>query len=654
MQPVILESLPQHIYVFAVILGVLTLAFLAFFIIPSFVVSSRLSKVTKKLRKLEGKPNANLDELFRETGILEHLWREYSHTLHEQVEPNPDGGEPRVRWRSTVPAEALFRPEIIVDTPLRIEFFRHLPGIFTGVGIIGTFFGLLMGLRAFQVSENPVIVRDSLNSLLHGVWEAFLVSVVAIALAMVLTLVEKLLIARLYAKVERLVQTLDGLFEAGAGEEYLARLVKASESSSVLNHALQDTLVAELRQLSAQQIAAANAASTALGDRIALGIEGSLKAPMTEMAAAIRGLRTDEWVAVQGLLTDVLGSFSRQIHEMFGGQISGINGMQRQTIEALQAAALQLERMGQAIESAGLRGASAMAERLGEALSGADARQRVMNDNMAEFVEQIRLAAARMQGETQGRLQVTLDELSTRMSAVIEALSTQVQSATDTSRKHHDALAGQTSRMVGEVGGQVGAIIDGVNRAVGEMKAAVDTMQRTTGDAYTKLNTGADRVAAAAADFAKAGQSVTGTLDKSEAVAGQLSHAAGSVAGVSSGLAAMVADYQGARDALGELVRSLQSAVDHAGKERYMTDDVLGRIEGATARLVEAQHTADGYLARVSDVIGEAHGTFNQGIRKTLEEVNKDFHRQLSDSVKLLRVGIQELQATLETVTSRR
>ncbi|HEV7799679.1 MAG TPA: tellurium resistance protein TerC, partial [Burkholderiales bacterium] len=306
----VLENLPQHIYVFAVILGVLTLAFLAFFVVPAIAVSWRLSRVTTKLRKLEGKPNANLDELFKGGGILEHLWREYSHTLHEQIEPNPEAGEPRVRWRSTVPAEALFRPEIIVDTPLRTEFFRHLPGIFTGVGIIGTFFGLLMGLRAFQVSENPIVVRDSLNNLLHGVWEAFLVSAVAIALAMILTLVEKLLIARLNAKVERLVQVLDSLFEAGAGEEYLARLVKASESSAVQNHALQDVLVAELRQLNEKQIAAANAASTALGERIVRGIETSLKAPMTEMSEALRGLRTDEWVAVQGLLTDVLGAFS--------------------------------------------------------------------------------------------------------------------------------------------------------------------------------------------------------------------------------------------------------------------------------------------------------------------------------------------------------
>ncbi|AMS33066.1 hypothetical protein AEM42_13050 [Betaproteobacteria bacterium UKL13-2] len=94
-----------------------------------------MSKVIKKIEALNGKPNGNLEELFHQTGALEHLWREYSDTLHKQIEPDPRTGQQRVvRLRSKVPAEMYFRSEIIVDTPLRTDFFKHLPGIFTGVG----------------------------------------------------------------------------------------------------------------------------------------------------------------------------------------------------------------------------------------------------------------------------------------------------------------------------------------------------------------------------------------------------------------------------------------------------------------------------------------------------------------------------------------
>ena len=136
-------------------------------------------------------------------------------------------------------------------------------------------------------------------------------------------------------------------------------------------------------------------------------------------------------------------------------------------------------------------------------------------------------------------------------------------------------------------------------------------------------------------------------------MADQLAKAAGSVAGVSSGLSSLVADYQSARDSIGELVRTLQSTVEHSRKQTFLTDDILSRIESAATGLATAQRQADSYLARVSEVIVDAHGTFNRGIRSTLEEVNKDFHRQLSDSVKLLRVGIEELQSTLEIAAPR-
>jgi len=76
----------------------------------------------------------------------------------------------------------------MVDSRLSTEFFKHLPGLFTGIGIIGTFSGLITGLQAFKVSENATVVRNSLEKLMQGVYEAFLVSAVAISAAMWLRL----------------------------------------------------------------------------------------------------------------------------------------------------------------------------------------------------------------------------------------------------------------------------------------------------------------------------------------------------------------------------------------------------------------------------------------------------------------------------------
>jgi hypothetical protein len=646
-------NLPLHIYFFFAILGALLLSFLLFLFLPSLRVSKQLSRVIRQLEALGGKPAGDLGQIFGETGVLEHLWSEYADTLHKQAEPASGAGQqPVTRLRSTVPAGVIFRPDIIVDIPLRTDFFRHLPGLFTGIGIIGTFYGLLIGLQAFEVSENAVIVRDSLNKLLHGVWEAFLVSALAIALAMVITFIEKLVIARLNEKVEKVVQLLDGLFEGGAGEEYLARLVKASESSSSQATLLKGELKQILTELTERQIVAANASSAALGNRIVSSLEEQLKAPLKEIADSLKGVRNDQDAAVQAMLTNVLTAFSQQVKDLFGNQITGINGLQQQTIEALQSAVVTLQKMAENVEAAGQRSTSAMAEQLAETMLAAEARQRVMNEKMAEFVDQMRLSVSGSQAETQAKLQSVLGELSERMGDVIEGLSAQVQSAADASMRHQNSVAAKSQEVIGQFGGQVGAVVDGVNRAVAEMKTAVIAMRSTTGDAISKLNSGADTLYLAARDFAKAGQGITATLEQSAGLTNQLSKAAGSVAAASTGLSGMFADYKTARDSMLGMVNALQTVVEQARREASMTSDVIARIEGATAKLVTAQQEADSYLARVSEVIGEAHESFSDGMTKALGEANRDFHQALSDSVKLLREGIQELEDTLEAATN--
>lgn len=642
--------LPLHIYIFAALLGLLFLSFLFFFLIPSFFVSRQLSRTNGKLKELNGKPDGSLDQIFRGSSTLEHLWQEYADTLHKQ---SAEGQPQATRFRSTVPAGMVFRPDILVDIPLRADFFKHLPGLFTGIGIIGTFYGLLLGLQSFSVSENPVIVRASLSQLLNGVSEAFLVSAAAITLAMAITFVEKLTITRLNAKVERLVQLLDGMFESGAGEEYLARLVKASETSSAQTAGLlKGELKQILTELTERQIAAANAGTQALGDRIAASIEETMKAPLAEMAAAMKSSHNTQDTAVQTMLTSVLENFSRQMKDLFGGQVAGINSLQQQTIDALQSAVATLERMAADVGAEGQRSTSAIAEQLAESIAAAESRQRIMNEQLGEFVEQMRQIGTQSQNEAQEKLQSTLTELSERMSKVIDGLSTQVRSATEVSMKQQQSLTAQSENIVGKFGEQAAAMVDGMNRAVGEMKAAVMAMRNTTGEAISKLNNGADTLYLAAKDFAKAGQGVTATLDKSAALATQLTQAAGSVSSATKGLSGMLADYNAARDAMIEMVGSLQLLVEQVRRDASMSGEVIARIEAATEKLVGAQKEAEGYLTKVSEVIGTAHESFSEGMTKAVGEANREFHQALSDSVKLLREGIQELESTLDAATS--
>lgn len=657
------SNLPEHIYWFAGLLIVLAAGFLLFYVLPAFSVFFRIRGATHALADLaDNKTEVNKDSLaatFRGRGVLEHLWSEYYETLHKQTEVDPATGMHRiVQLRSTVPAEALFNPEVIVNIPLRVDFFKHLPGIFTGVGIIGTFYGLINGLSKFQISENPEEVRSSLDQLLHGVWEAFLVSASAIAIAIIVTFIEKIIATALHARVEYLVQKIDGLFEAGAGEEYLARLVKSSEFSASQTAILKDALVGDLKQilvdLADKQIAASQANADALGDRFKTSFEGGVKDPLDKIAEVFKDVRSDQGGAVKSLLEDVLTAFSAQLEKLFGGQISGINELQQQTIKALGDAVAKLEAMAKSVDTAGKNGANAMAEKLQEAMAAAEARQKLMNDKMAEFVDQMSAALKKTDTETSAALQNTLLSLSEQIEKVAQRLGDQAIKTGDVSKKNQDDMANEYKRFVGELSTNVLSMVASVVEASAEMRSAVDAMKSITSEALGKLNTSADTLYIAASDFAKAGDGVTGALDKSTALAVQLNQAAGAVVSASTNLGGVLTDYRAARDSISDLVTTLDKTIENARRDAAVSQDLISRMESAASKLADAQHQAEDFLANVVKVIGDSHGEFTQGMTRALAEANRDFHRALSDSVKLLREGIQELEGAFDTAPRRK
>lgn len=654
-----IAGLPIHVLILGGIAAALFLAFASFFALRGIFVRWKLSRVLRRLRAIEQPEIETISGIFKVDTSLAHLWHEYRDTLHEQRHPNlATGIQELVAYRSTLPAESFFNTQVLIDGRLRTEFFKHLPGIFTGIGIIGTFAGLIQGLRAFQVSEDPISVRESLNTLLHGVWEAFVVSAIAIGLAMLVTLIEKLLLASLYVKVQAIAQSLDGLFEAGAGEEYLSRLVKASEDSASQTKILKDALVTDLKQilteLTEKQIEAARVGTTQLGEQIDGSLRGGLKEPLDRIASAVGQVSQDQGSAVSKLLTDVLSGFSQRLQDLFGDQIGGINRMQQQTIDALRDAVGTLQQMVTNVESAGRNATDAMASRLTEAISAMEIRQRVLNEQMAAFVEQIRTSVDQSQSQSNHHIQAMLSELGERVGEMVGALRDQVDRTAAASLERESRVAERAEHTVSQMGSQIDEVLTAVTAAMGDMRAAVGAMQGTTTEAVTKMNSSAETLYIAASDFAKAGQSVSGALTKASEVSDQLSRAAGSIASATGVLDGVMNDYRAARDAVSKLVETLEKTVETARREVAMTEDIVTRMEGAAIKLAQAQREADQYLEKVSAVLAEGHAEFAASMKKTLGEANTQFYDSLSKATGLLREGIAELEATLPTAASSR
>ena len=672
----LLTSVPTTVLATGGVLAVLVLTFLLMFLAPGLLHWFRLRSIQRRVSKFETKNySAEFRKVFAKDKRLAHLWKEFQDSLHVQREER-DGQMVVRAVRATVPAEMYFNDQLVVDSRLRTEFFKHLPGLFTGIGIIGTFTGLIEGLRAFQVSENAATVRASLESLMHAVGEAFLISASAIAAAMVVTLVEKLLLASLYRRTEEIALEIDARFDSGAGEEYLSRLVKASEESASQSKILKDALVKELGELlreltsaqiaagkeqqsqvaerlvqaSREQVEAARQDNQALGNTIAESIQQSLKGPLEDIASTVKAASGDQSATAARMLQDVMTSFSERLNDLFGGQISGLSELNQQTSRSIQEAVGTLQTLVANIEASSQRSADSMAQRMAEAVEKMEARQEAMNAQSAAFIDQIRQLVASSQSETNQKLQATLETIGTKVAGLLTTLGESQNQAFENNRAREQSMTDRARGALTSMSDSVESVIKELGAATNQMAQSVATLTQTTSSSVDKMNAGAELLGTASRNFASAGERVSNVMGQVANVSAKLTETSGSLTSGSTAIQELLKDYRIQRDAIGQLVTELRATVEVARKEAALTGDVLARIEGSATRLGTAQKQADEYLAGVSKVLGDAHTSFATEVKRTLDKANTEFHTKLTTAVGMLSSAVAELELTLASM----
>jgi hypothetical protein len=626
---------------------ILSILFLWKFLIPGAIHWRRLSRIRKALA---GQPLKNqltlFEKAFSEDPKLLHIWHEYVESLFKE-KGEKDGQMQVVAFHATAPAEMYFHPESVYESRLHAEFFKHLPGIFTGIGIIGTFSGLISGLSTFDVSENALTVRMSLQSLMHSVGEAFYISAAAIGFAMLATFVEKFILAGLSKETGEIVRMIDESFEAGVGEKLLARLVDASVESASQAKIVKDALVQELsqilRELTEAQIAAtreqaesARQDNQALGATIAESIRQSLEAPMQEIASTVKTASGDQSASAVRMLQDVMSGFSEKLNSLFGEQISGINSLN-------QEAALSMQ-------DANKRSTDAMAEQMAGTIAKMEARQEAMNAQSAAFIEQIRELVATSQSETSLKLQSTLENLGNGMEEMLGKFNASQLQTLEANREREQALAERTSHAVGSMADSVESVVAELSASTTRMVESVASLTRSTSTSVEQMQIGAAQLGKASQDFAAAGGQVSGVMERAAAVTTKLSETSGALSTGGTAIQQLLRDYQTQRGAVESVVVELRATVEAARKEATITADVLNRIEGSAQRLGVAQRQADEYLDGVSRVLGDAHTSFASEVKRTLDRANTEFHGKLTSAVGMLSATVQELEATLQTM----
>lgn len=435
-----LSGIPLGIFL---LVTVLTVAFLLGYLVQGSRVGLQLRATLRELRKLSAankrvKPADVRAAMAREP--LKHLWDEYEDTLHE-LKKAGNGELSLTEVRATVPAEMFFTREVLVDSRLFDDFTRHLPGVLTGLGIIGTFAGLLEGLGKFDASNTATAVAG-LKPLLDGVAHAFVASAIAIGCAMLVTFLSRFFLAMFYRQVEQLCHAIDSLYETGAGEEYLSRLVHASEKSEAHSAQLKQALVEDLTQMMTnlieRQIHAQAESSRALGAHIGDAISGTLAGPLKQMTDAMETSSKGNAQAVTGMLETVLTGFMGKLEDTFGGQMRGIHDQMDRSVGMMTTVQEALQKLVHDINNSNEQAASRMSGTLEDAMKQSAANQQLLTDQMRQFVDDFRKLVA----EEQAKSKKAMDDAITNVLQTVESAVKNLEAAR-TSAQQADAAHGE-------------------------------------------------------------------------------------------------------------------------------------------------------------------------------------------------------------------
>lgn len=601
-----------------------------------------VQKVSLVKSKSVAEHRAALRAIFK-SAELDHSWLEFEETLHDQSEIL-DGESHVAKIRATAPAAYFFSAQKIIETPLRTEYFKHLPGILTGIGIIGTFAGLMLGLYHFDPSD-PAKVQESVTNLLQDVLYAFGGSMCSIVVAMVITHSEKENLRLCIAELEQLTDAIDRIFNAGVSEEYLADLVRHTQESSTQTRLLKDSLVTDLREMLQnlvetqvhENLKLAETLSTSYKDsgrdiatQISESIEASFREPLSQLAKSVQVATGDQSGKVQTLLQDVLVAFMQKLEGTFGSQFSGMQDMLQQSITSMQQMQGMFSGLVHDMRTASESSGQAVQEQLAKTLADMHNNQSMMHGAMNDMVASLQAAVSNIgaQGEQAGsRMGNQIEKIFAESEARQQAMAAQMQAFVDTMKDSVGKGQQDTMQRISDTVDQLGGHLGMVLRDFEKNRMAMDGASEQASAAQQ------EQMSRALANMHESQATMQAAMND-----------------MMSGLQSNVASIGGQGEQAGALIgKQLEKqAIDNAERQLAMTGQLDRFVAGIQDNIANGQTEAMAKIAATVDTLGgKLNGiveTFAKN-RQAMDDQSVASQQQLQANTKAL---IEELSAQVK------
>lgn len=264
-------------------------------------INDELEKILKWLATPRG--FQDIDAEFRKYKRLKTVWRNFERSLTKT----------KIAAYSTTESAEFFSPQNLTRG-MNMGFWQSYGGIFTGLGILGTFVGLIFGLQGVDITSNDIeILKFGIENLLLGVETAFLTSLFGIGAALLYSGWHHKLLTTFHGNVQALTEVLDESFPRRSVEEWLGKSYAALQDQATTLQIVSEQSEKENSWLekSYAESQAQTAALQNIGEQITAAIHNALDKQLTEqnnkICAAIEKLNAGGTDAIDKIFANRVG-----------------------------------------------------------------------------------------------------------------------------------------------------------------------------------------------------------------------------------------------------------------------------------------------------------------------------------------------------------
>jgi hypothetical protein len=254
----------------------------------------------------------------RKENDLYLLWNEFHESLIK-VENRITG---KIEYRNSIDAEYFFNKQTLL-THIGTKLYATIPSILLGLGLIGTFLGLFVGLVQLNMDDSNTL-KESMRLLIHAAGVKFAASIWGLGLSLVFTVSEKRWENELEDKIEQIQALINETFERRTAEQSLEEIsVNSVEQKLALNGlavTLTEKLASEFNATLIPRLDTIEAGFGSMSRDIANAIVQSLEAPLTQIAQTVEFASKDQGAQSTQLLETIVERFISKIDTKAGEQ----------------------------------------------------------------------------------------------------------------------------------------------------------------------------------------------------------------------------------------------------------------------------------------------------------------------------------------------